>query len=35
MAEEIIAMTMKYSPVPTLNVVAETPESPHGETRAR
>ena len=32
MAEEIIAITMKYRPVPILNVVAETPELPHGET---
>src|ERR1700680_3017708 len=32
MAEEIIAMTMKYSPVPILNVVAETPELPQGDT---
>src|ERR1700722_2947646 len=32
MADEIIAMTMKYSPVPILNVVAETPELPQGET---
>jgi hypothetical protein len=32
MADEIIAITMKYRPVPTLNVVAETPEFPHGET---
>src|SRR6202140_661803 len=31
MADEIIAITMKYSPVPILNVVAETPELPHGE----
>src|ERR1700686_513101 len=34
MADEIIAMTMKYSPVPILKVVAETPEFPHGETTA-
>src|ERR1700716_2389567 len=32
MADEIIAITMKYKPVPILNVVAETPELPHGET---
>src|SRR3984885_10674731 len=32
MADEIIAITMKYSPVPILNVVAETPELPQGET---
>lgn len=32
MADEIIAMTMKYSPVPILNVVAETPELPQGDT---
>jgi hypothetical protein len=32
MADEIIAITMKYKPVPILNVVAETPEFPHGET---
>src|ERR1700684_2826830 len=32
MADEIIAMTMKYSPVPILNIVAETPELPQGET---
>src|ERR1700704_1617428 len=31
MAEEIIAMTMKYRPVPILNVVAATPELPQGE----
>src|SRR3984893_19388362 len=35
MADEIIAMTMKYSPVPNLKVVAETPEVPHGETTAK
>jgi hypothetical protein len=34
MADEIIAITMKYSPVPILKVVAETPEFPHGETTA-
>src|SRR5882757_6248269 len=32
MADEIIAMTMKYRPVPILKVDAETPELPHGET---
>jgi hypothetical protein len=32
MADEIIAITMKYSPVPILKVVAETPELPQGET---
>src|ERR1700733_10210674 len=32
MADEIIAITMKYSPVPILNVVAETPELAEGET---
>src|ERR1700709_484103 len=32
MADEIIAITMKYSPLPILNVVAETPELPQGET---
>jgi hypothetical protein len=31
MADEIIAITMKYSPVPILNVVAEAPELPQGE----
>src|ERR1700759_976079 len=30
--DEIIAMTMKYRPVPIWKVVAETPEFPHGET---
>src|ERR1700712_1198801 len=32
MADEIIAMTMKYRPVPILKVVADTPEFPQGET---
>ena len=32
MADEIIAITMKYSPVPILNVIVETPELPQGET---
>src|ERR1700744_2813587 len=31
MADEIIAITMKYSPVPILKLVVETPELPHGE----
>src|SRR6201993_5238469 len=31
-AYEIIAMTMKYRPVPICKVVAEIPEFPHGET---
>src|SRR6478752_1388404 len=32
MADEIIAMTMKYRPVPILKVVADTPELPQGDT---
>jgi hypothetical protein len=35
MAEEIIAITMKYRPVPILNVVVDTPEFPHGDTAAK
>src|ERR1700726_4215142 len=31
MADEIIAITMMYSPVPILKLVVETPELPHGE----
>jgi hypothetical protein len=34
MAEEIIAITMKYRPAPILNVVVEAPEFPQGETVA-
>jgi hypothetical protein len=33
-AEEIIAMTMKYRPVPISKLVVETPEPLHGDTTA-
>jgi hypothetical protein len=35
MDDESIAITMKNRPVPILNVVAETPELPQGETTAK
>jgi hypothetical protein len=35
MEDESIAITMKNRPVPILNVVADTPELPQGDTTAK
>lgn len=35
MEDESIAITMKNRPVPILNVVAETPDPPQGDTTAK